>query len=288
MLVELDLTPGAAIASTIVTLIDRDGDRAISPAELEAYGRTVLAGLSVTLDGRAVAITLTRIDAPPIGDMAEGMGTIRLRATGRVDAWSGTRHLLVEKRHLPAASVYMINALLPGDPGITVVSQDRNGLQSSARIEYRGVQHGETQLTSLAIGGMSLGILLVFNGFIVSGGYARSSRRPFSVTATVAPVSATTASHNGAAPKTANTRNANFVASASVHVLPNHPQRALRMADEERDVLVVIARQHDIDRRFEPARRQLRCGTARRHPFRARPAASATSRWRRARAARRP
>lgn len=44
---------------------------------------------------------------------------------------------------------------------------------------------------------------------------ARSSRNPFSVTATVAPVSATTASHNGAAPSTADTRNASFVSIAS-------------------------------------------------------------------------
>ena len=48
-----------------------------------------------------------------------------------------------------------------------------------------------------------------------SGVWARSSRSPLSVTATVAPVSATTASHNGAAPSTAEIRNASFVASAS-------------------------------------------------------------------------
>ena len=45
---------------------------------------------------------------------------------------------------------------------------------------------------------------------------ARSSLSPFSVTGTVAPVSATTASHNGAAPSAADTRNASFVASARV------------------------------------------------------------------------
>jgi hypothetical protein len=49
-----------------------------------------------------------------------------------------------------------------------------------------------------------------------SGVRARSNRSPLSVTATVAPVSATTASHNGAAPSTAETRNASLVASASV------------------------------------------------------------------------
>jgi len=44
---------------------------------------------------------------------------------------------------------------------------------------------------------------------------ARSSRSPLSVTATVAPVSASTASQSGAAPSTAEIRKASFVASAS-------------------------------------------------------------------------
>jgi hypothetical protein len=47
------------------------------------------------------------------------------------------------------------------------------------------------------------------------GVWARNSRSPFSVTATVAPVSATTASHSGAAPITAEIRNAALVARAS-------------------------------------------------------------------------
>jgi hypothetical protein len=44
-----------------------------------AYGRTVLAEVIVTLDGRAVAMELVTIDAPSIGEMREGMGRIRLR-----------------------------------------------------------------------------------------------------------------------------------------------------------------------------------------------------------------
>ncbi len=53
-------------------------------------------------------------------------------------------------------------------------------------------------------------------GPVASVGYrARSNRSPFRVTATVAPVSASTASHNGEAPIAAETRNASFVKSAS-------------------------------------------------------------------------
>jgi len=162
VLVELDLTPGASVASTIVPLVDRDADGVISPAEIEAYGRSVLANLSVSLDGQAAALELTRIDAPSIAEMRDGMGTIRLRAAGRVDADSGTRTLVVENRHLPAASVYMINALLPDDRAIRVVSQVRDPQQSSARIEYQIGPGGIEEGAWLSIGALGLLALAAF------------------------------------------------------------------------------------------------------------------------------
>ena len=86
VLIELDLTPGAAVASAIGPLIDRDANGVITPAEIEAYGRRVLADLTMTLDGRDIALELTTIEAPSIGEMREGTGVIQLRATGRVEA----------------------------------------------------------------------------------------------------------------------------------------------------------------------------------------------------------
>ena len=162
VLVELDLTPGATIASTIVPLIDRDADGAISPAEIEAYGRRVLADQSVSLDGQEALLELTSIDAPSIGEMREGMATIRLRATGRVNTQSGRRDLYVENRHLPSSSVYMINALMPDDRAITVVSQVRDARQSSATIAYE-IGHGRAaQAAWLSIGAIGLSALAIF------------------------------------------------------------------------------------------------------------------------------
>src|SRR5688572_3513135 len=61
---EVDLTPGVNIAAAIVTLLDRDGDRRISPVEARAYGQAVLADLVLELDGRTVPVTLTRVEIP--------------------------------------------------------------------------------------------------------------------------------------------------------------------------------------------------------------------------------
>ena len=83
---EVDLTPGANIAPAIVALLDRDGDNTISPIEAGTYGQAVLSDLALELDGRAVAVTLTRVETPSIDDMRDGIGTIQLRAAGQIEA----------------------------------------------------------------------------------------------------------------------------------------------------------------------------------------------------------
>jgi hypothetical protein len=160
--VEIDLTPGASIASTVVPLIDRDGDGIIASAEIGAYGRTVLADVIVTLDGRAVAMELVTIDAPSIGEMREGMGTIRLRAAARVNVRWGTHEVSVRNQHLPAASAYMVNALVSDDRAIAVVSQVRDPRQSSARITYQAGPEWIARLAWLSMGAIGLGVLVMF------------------------------------------------------------------------------------------------------------------------------
>jgi hypothetical protein len=134
---EIDLTPGASVADGIISLIDRDGDKRISPEEAGRYGRDVLAGVVLELDGRAVALTLNHVEAPPLEDMRHGLGAIQVRASGDVAArMSFRRELHFQNNHLAASSVYLVNALMPSDPGISVVAQTRDATQRDARIEY--------------------------------------------------------------------------------------------------------------------------------------------------------
>ena len=47
------------------------------------------------------------------------------------------RELHFQNNHHAASSVYLVNALMPSDRGISVVSQTRDTKQRDARIEYR-------------------------------------------------------------------------------------------------------------------------------------------------------
>ena len=111
---EVDLTPGANIASDVIASLDRDGDAAISPIEAQSYGQSVLADLAVELDGRPVSLTLTRVEISTIAELREGMGAIRVQATATIDgSVAGRRNLHLQNDHQPEKSVYLANALVP-------------------------------------------------------------------------------------------------------------------------------------------------------------------------------
>ena len=134
---ELDLTPGVAVASGIIAIIDRDADAAISSEEARAYGQTVISEVSLSLDGHAIDVRLDRVEVPPAADLRAGLGTISIRASGSVDRLGSGRHSLQFKNdHRPGGAAYLINALAPDDPAVRVISQARDPIQREGRIEY--------------------------------------------------------------------------------------------------------------------------------------------------------
>ena len=134
---EVDLTPGANIASDVIASLDRDGDTVISPIEAQSYGQSVLADLLVELDGRPVSLTLTRVEVSTIAELREGMGAIRVRATATIDgSVAGHRNLLLRNDHQPEKSVYLANALVPETADVRIVSQSRDSRQRDLRIAY--------------------------------------------------------------------------------------------------------------------------------------------------------
>jgi hypothetical protein len=133
--IDVDLTPGVSIASGVISMLDTNADGAIAPAEGEAYGRTVLSDLLLTLDGNGVGMTLERIEIPTLDEMRNGMGTIRLRAAVSVENGSGRHRLQLLNNHRPESSVYMVNALVPEDRGVVIVSQSRDSRQREFQME---------------------------------------------------------------------------------------------------------------------------------------------------------
>ncbi len=63
------------------------------------------------------------------------MGTIRLRAAGGVEARAGRHRLDVVNGHRRDTSVYMVNALVPDDGGVDIVSQSRDAHQREFHVE---------------------------------------------------------------------------------------------------------------------------------------------------------
>jgi hypothetical protein len=160
---EIDLTPGANMATAAVGLLDLDGDGAISPAEAGAYGRRVLADLVVVLDDLPVAMSLTRTEVPTIAEMRDGLGTIRLSAVGRVPSvTAGRRQLLLRNAHEPLTSVYLANAMISSDERVAVVKQSRDPRQQELRVDYDIALGVSGQFLWLAFGAAALSILAAF------------------------------------------------------------------------------------------------------------------------------
>jgi len=158
---ELDLTPGVTIAPTIIGAIDSNADRTISPLEARAYAASVLSEITVTLDGRPVAVALERVEVPPNEELRHGIGTIQLRAAGAVAAASGSRLLRFSNNHRPDVSVYLANALRSDERAAHVVKQTRDSRQREIQIEYRVDSSRRARVTWLLAGLGGLVVIVV-------------------------------------------------------------------------------------------------------------------------------
>lgn len=152
--VEIGLTPGVSVASRVFALIDRDGDGRASPAEIDGYARRVLRDVVISIDGEPVQMTITRAECPPWEEIRAGAGTIRVEAAAEARAMSAGRHRIrVMNTHEPEFSVYLVNALVPADPAMTITAQRRDVLQHGMELDVDVAQRYTTTLWSVAIFG---------------------------------------------------------------------------------------------------------------------------------------
>jgi hypothetical protein len=152
--VEISLTPGVAVAARVFALIDRDGDGRASSAEIDRYARRVLGDVVVSVDGQPVQMTITRAECPPWEQILVGAGTIRVEAVAKARAMSAGRHQIrVMNTHEPGFSAYLVNALVPSDPAITITGQRRDVLQHGIELDVNVAQRYTTALWNIAIFG---------------------------------------------------------------------------------------------------------------------------------------
>jgi hypothetical protein len=77
---ELDLTPGIAVADATIADLDCDRDGVLSAGEKRAYVGRVLDAVVLELDGRPIHVPSIESTFPGLNDFRRGEGTIQLHA----------------------------------------------------------------------------------------------------------------------------------------------------------------------------------------------------------------
>jgi hypothetical protein len=135
--IELDLTPGIAVAAALVGDVDADRNGSLSDDEGRAYGSRVLREIRASLDGVPLALTLEHSRVPAVDDMLKGEGTLRLLVKASHDRLAaGVHQLSFSNLHRPDIGVYLANALVPSSIRVAVLSQSRDETQREIVIEY--------------------------------------------------------------------------------------------------------------------------------------------------------
>lgn len=134
--VGMRLTPGTAVFGVVRAAIDADGDGTFSDAERRTYAARVLGDLSLAVDGEPLPLRLVSWRFADLEQMQEGRGDILLELLADVPPGGPNRRLTFVNHHQRAIAAYLVNALVPRDPDITVGAQSRSYEQSSYRLEY--------------------------------------------------------------------------------------------------------------------------------------------------------
>jgi hypothetical protein len=134
---ELDLTPGIAVAERVLSEIDLDSNRSISAAEAQAYSQRVLSDVTFDVDGTRIRVELANSDFPAIDAMLNGDGTARIRAVAQMPPLAdGRHHLRYRNSYRADIGVYLANALVPASDRVTVEAQSRDVDQRDLVVDY--------------------------------------------------------------------------------------------------------------------------------------------------------
>jgi hypothetical protein len=134
---QINLTPGVAVAERVLRLIDRDRDGVISTNEAAAYANLLKRDLILWLDRRKLEPKLTSSDFPAPTELRTGEGIMKIEYSATIHPLpAGAHRLVLKNRHLPALSVYLFNAAQPGSGSVHVIGQKRNDSQSTGEIEF--------------------------------------------------------------------------------------------------------------------------------------------------------
>ena len=142
----------------VIAGIDTDADGVISETEQRAYAERVLRDLSLTIDGHRLTPRLVSWEFPAIDEMKEGRGEIQIEFSADLPRNGPNRRLTLENHHQSRIAAYQVNCLVPRDPDIRIVAQNRNYSQSLYELDYvqAGVQFEGGAADQVWVGAVAL------------------------------------------------------------------------------------------------------------------------------------
>jgi len=135
---EMDLTPGTAVAENVIHEIDADRNSVLSQEEQQAYTGRVLSALTLRVDDLPpLRMQPTGSSFPDVAALRAGDGAISIRADANLSRLPvGPHRLFFDNKNDAEHSVYLANALVPEDAAVGVTGQQRTGDQSELTIEF--------------------------------------------------------------------------------------------------------------------------------------------------------
>jgi len=136
ILLSMRMIPGVAVSGAVLADIDSNRDGMISEAEGRAYAERVVREVSLSLDGNRLSPRVVSAIFPPMDEIKEGVGEIRIELTAELPHGETNRKLVLENHHEGSISAYLVNCLAPRDARIRVLGQIRNRNQSVYELDY--------------------------------------------------------------------------------------------------------------------------------------------------------
>jgi hypothetical protein len=134
---QINLTPGVAVAERVLALIDTDRDGVISTNEAAAYCELLKRDFIVRLDQRDLRLNCTASYFPGPAELRTGWGFIQVEFSSRPGSLAvGEHSVVIENRHLANISVYLVNAAQPASSSVQIKKQTRNQNQSTAELRF--------------------------------------------------------------------------------------------------------------------------------------------------------
>ena len=160
--IELDLTPGIALADAIIADIDTNRDGVLSPDEQRVYAGLVFGALKLAIDDRPLQMQQVTSTFPAVEAMRRGEGTIRLTSGASLPGLApGSHQLSFRNRHHPDRSVYLANALVPEREQVAITAQRRDVDQTELTIDYLLRAESSTSTAAWLLGSIAAAAVML-------------------------------------------------------------------------------------------------------------------------------